>query len=294
MQGLILALTSYIIWGVSPLFFDLLSHVSAVEVLAHRVIWSLVATLGLALILRRLRWLILALKKPKLLLWLGLSSLLISINWLVYIWAVLNHHVLEASLGYFITPVVSLVLARLLLKESLHPLQAAAGALALVAVAWELWSLGSLPWVTIVLSLAFAFYGLIRKLHPVDGLNGLTIETLWVLPLAIAWIVWQDGQADSVLKFGQDVFTTSLLISSGFLTALPLVLFAIAARQVDLSVIGFIMYVNPTMQFLIGVFILDEHFPQQRLITFVLVWIALLLFIIGMLKQRQKQQAVTN
>lgn len=290
MQGLALAVLAYSIWGIFPLFFSYLNHVSPVEVLSHRIIWSLVATLSLGLILQRGRLLTKALQDKKTLIWLGVSSLLIAVNWLVYIWAVGQHRVLEASLGYFIMPVVSLLMGRLLLKEPLHPLQAWAGVLAFIAVLWELWSFGTLPWVGVVLAFAFGFYGLVRKVHPIDGLNGLTIETLWLLPFAVGFIVWQITSADSQMGFGLNDETTLLLIFSGFLTALPLVLFAMATRRINLSIVGFIMYINPTIQFLIGVFVLHEHFPDERLITFILVWLALLLFVAGLWQmQRQKQ-----
>lgn len=290
MQGLALAVLAYSIWGTFPLFFSYLNHVSPVEVLSHRIIWSLVATLSLGLILQRGRLLTKALQDKKTLMWLGVSSLLIAVNWLVYIWAVGQHRVLEASLGYFIMPVVSLLMGRLLLKEPLHPLQAWAGGLAFIAVLWELWSFGTLPWVGVVLAFAFGFYGLVRKVHPIDGLNGLTIETLWLLPFAVGFIIWQITSADSQMGFGLNNETTLLLIISGFLTALPLVLFAMATRRINLSIVGFIMYINPTIQFLIGVFVLHEHFPEERLITFILVWLALLLFVAGLWQmQRQKQ-----
>jgi len=290
MQGLALAVLAYSIWGTFPLFFSYLNHVSPVEVLSHRIIWSLVATLSLGLILQRGRLLTKALQDKKTLMWLGVSSLLIAVNWLVYIWAVGQHRVLEASLGYFIMPVVSLLMGRLLLKEPLHPLQAWAGILAFIAVLWELWSFGTLPWVGVVLAFAFGFYGLVRKVHPIDGLNGLTIETLWLLPFAVGFIIWQITSADSQMGFGLNNETTLLLIISGFLTALPLVLFAMATRRINLSIVGFIMYINPTIQFLIGVFVLHEHFPEERLITFILVWLALLLFVAGLWQmQRQKQ-----
>lgn len=290
MQGLALAVLAYSIWGTFPLFFSYLNHVSPVEVLSHRIIWSLVATLSLGLILQRGRLLTKALQDKKTLVWLGVSSLLIAVNWLVYIWAVGQHRVLEASLGYFIMPVVSLLMGRLLLKEPLHPLQAWAGVLAFIAVLWELWSFGTLPWVGVVLAFAFGFYGLVRKVHPIDGLNGLTIETLWLLPFAVGFIIWQITSVDSQMGFGLNNETTLLLIISGFLTALPLVLFAMATRRINLSIVGFIMYINPTIQFLIGVFVLHEHFPEERLITFILVWLALLLFVAGLWQmQRQKQ-----
>lgn len=288
MQGLILAVLAYTIWGGFPLYFHYLSDVSPVEVLAHRIIWSLVATLGLSLLLQRGRRLLKALADKKTLLWLGVSSLLISINWLVYIWAVANHHVLEASLGYFIMPVVSLLMGRLILKESMNSLQAAAGVMALMAVAWELWSFGSLPWVGVVLAFAFAFYGLVRKVHPIDGLNGLTIETLWLLLPALMWLGWQ-SHAGTMAFAHAGLSTTLLLVGSGFLTALPLVLFAMATRRIDLSLVGFIMYINPTIQFLVGVYVLDEHFSPQRLITFIIVWLALILFMIGVWQQQTKK-----
>ena len=289
MQGLALAVLAYSIWGIFPLFFSYLNHVSPVEVLSHRIIWSLVATLSLGLLLQRGRLLVKALQDKNTLIWLGVSSILIAVNWLVYIWAVGNQRVLEASLGYFIMPVVSLLMGRLILKESLHPLQAWAGVLAAIAVLWELWSFGALPWVGVVLAFAFAFYGLVRKVHPIDGLNGLTIETLWLLPMALGFVIWQSMTADADMGFGLNHSTTVLLICSGFLTALPLVLFAMATRRINLSIVGFIMYINPTIQFLIGVYVLNEHFPQERLVTFILVWIALLFFVAGMWQQLREK-----
>ncbi|MED5509855.1 MAG: EamA family transporter RarD [Pseudomonadota bacterium] len=293
MQGLVLAVLAYSIWGIFPLFFSYLNHVSPVEVLSHRIIWSLVATFSLGLMLQRGRLLVKALQDKKTLIWLGVSSLLIAVNWLVYIWAVGQHRVLEASLGYFIMPVVSLLMGRLILKEALHPLQAWAGVLAAVAVLWELWSFGALPWVGVVLAFAFAFYGLVRKVHPIDGLNGLTIETLWLLPLALGFVGWQLLSAESQMGFGLDNTTTTLLIVSGFLTALPLVLFAMATSRINLSIVGFIMYINPTIQFLIGVFVLNEHFPPERMVTFILVWIALFLFVAGLWQQLRQKQSQT-
>jgi chloramphenicol-sensitive protein RarD len=294
MQGLTLAVLAYSIWGIFPLFFSYLNHVSPVEVLSHRIIWSLVATFSLALVLGRGRLLRKALEQKTTLIWLGVSSLLIAVNWLVYIWAVGQHRVLEASLGYFIMPVVSLLMGRLILKEALHPLQAWAGVVAAIAVLWELWSFGALPWVGVVLAFAFAFYGLVRKVHPIDGLNGLTIETLWLLPLAAGFVSWQALTQQKDMGFGLDTSTTVLLICSGFLTALPLVLFAMATRRINLSIVGFIMYINPTIQFLIGVYVLNEHFPQERLVTFILVWLALLLFVVGLWRQLKQNRAVTT
>lgn len=287
MQGIILAIAAYAIWGGFPLFFHYLSHLSALEVLTHRIIWSCLATGIIALLIGRRRVFRQILSNTQILGWLAISSVLIAINWLIYIWAVSQQQVLEASLGYFITPVLSLILARLVLKETLHPLQAIAGVIALLAIVWELISLGRLPWIGLALSVAFALYGLIRKMHPVDGITGLTVETLLLLPLALSWIIWQTAFGSVALGFPDNDHNQLLLIASGLLTALPLVLFAMAARRSDLSIIGFIMYLNPTIQFLIGLFVLKEAVPDERLMTFLLIWIAMMFFIIGMWRQHK-------
>lgn len=288
MQGLLLAIAAYSIWGFFPLYFSYLNDVFAIEIVAHRIIWSLVATLMISFLLRRLGQLSKAFDNKTLIGWLGLSAMLIAINWLVYIWAVGQHRVIETSLGYFITPVVSLLFARIFFKESLHPLQAWAAIIALTAIGWELLTLGQLPWISLVLAFAFALYGVVRKHCNIDGISGLTVETIWLLPFALAWITWQTVESQPTLAFGTSQSITLLLIFSGFLTALPLVLFAMAARRIDLSVVGFIMYINPTMQFLIGVFVLEETYPPQRMVTFVMIWFALFLFTIGLWKVRNR------
>ena len=290
MQGLLMALAAYILWGCFPLFFNLLSHVPSIEVLANRIIWSMVATLLVIIALGKRDTLLSLLRNAQLMKWLALTSLLISANWLIFIWAVAQHRVMEASLGYYMTPLVSLLLARILLKESLHPLQAIAGALAAIAVFWELYSLGSLPWVSLTLAITFGFYGLVRKRYPVDGLSGLTVETLLIFPIAMTWLLWQFWSPAHNLLFGENVNTTLLLMASGIVTAVPLLLFAAAAKRLDLSVVGFIMYINPTMQFLIAVLIFKEDFPPQRLVTFVIIWTALVLFMWGMWQSRQKSK----
>jgi chloramphenicol-sensitive protein RarD len=287
MQGIILAIAAYSIWGLFPLFFSYLSDVSPIEVVTHRIIWSLVAMLLLGLVLKRWGKLLVALKDKKLLAWMGLSALLIGINWITYIWAVTHHRVLESSLGYFMTPVVSLMLARLFFKEQLHPLQAWAGFFATVAIVWEFISLGTIPWITLVLSVAFAFYGVVRKHCNIDGISGLTVEMFWLLPFALTWIGWQVFGLHNTIAFGSTPMITLLLISSGFVTALPLVLFAMAARRADLSIVGFIMYINPSIQFLIAVFVLNEAYPPQRMVTFCIIWFALILFMMGLWKMRK-------
>lgn len=258
--------------------------------LAQRIIWSLITTLIIGILLKRWRQLFVALRTKHVMSWLSLSALLIGINWLVYIWAVANNKVLEASLGYFISPVVSLILARIFFKEQLHPLQIYAAIIAITAIVWELVTLGQLPWVSLILSLAFALYGVVRKHCNVDGINGMTIETLYLLPFALIWIYSQTSNVENQLIFSHDTSLSALLIGAGILSAIPLILFAMATRRVDLSIVGFIMYINPTLQFLIGIFILKEPYPPERLITFVLIWIALLFFSVGLMRMRKAKQ----
>jgi len=286
MQGLALAIAAYMIWGFFPLFFHQLNAVLPTEILAHRVVWALVFTLATLLLLGQAKRFKELLIQPRALGWLALSGLLISSNWLVFIWAVGEQRVLEASLGYFISPLISLLMGWLLLKEKQHPLQLTAGFLAAIAIAWELISLGQLPWIPLFLALTVGFYGLIRKRQPVDSLQGLTIETLWMLPFALGWLVWMQI-ANYPVVFSNDLKLSWLLVASGLMTAAPLLLFAAATRRLDLSIVGFIMYINPIMQFITAVWILGESYPPQRLVTFILIWIAMVLFMWGIWRARR-------
>lgn len=288
MQGLAIATLAYFIWGLYPLFFNYLTQVMPVEVLAHRVIWSFGFTIVFALSLPRLRGqLIILLKNKTALKWLSLSALLIAINWLTYIVAVDRQMVVQASLGFFISPLVTLLMGWLILKESIHPLQLLAGVFALFAVLWELWQVGSLPWVACILAFAFAGYGLVRKVYPVDGVNGLVVETLLLLPFCLGFVGWQFVGLNQTASFGTETNITVLLISMGVVTALPLILFASAIRKTNYSVVGFLMYINPSMQFLIAVYVLNEPMPESRWVTFGIVWFAMGLFLFGLYRQQK-------
>lgn len=289
MRGLILAFSAYFVWGSFPLFFSLLNHVAPMEVLVQRIIWAFVITFLVIYLLRRHASYGQLLRNRRAMAWLLLSGVLIGINWLVFIWAVNVGRVLETSLGYFLTPLVSLMLGRLLLKETMNRWQAVAGALAAVAVLFEVVALGQLPWVSLVLAGSFGFYGLVRKQQPVDSLQGLNVEALVLLPVAVIWLLWQFSTGGAV-QFGSDPSTTMLLAASGVVTAVPLLLFAAAARQLDLTVVGFIMYINPTLQFLTAVFIFNEPYPPLRLVTFAIIWLAMAIFMWGLWRSaRQKR-----
>lgn len=287
-QGLVYGLTAYTIWGLFPWYFHLLIQVDPWQVLTQRIIWSFLFVSVIALLLRHWTPIKAALTQSKILLGLCLSSLLIAANWLIFIWAVGQDRVVESSLGYFITPLVSVLLARIFLKESLDFYRLAAVILALMGVLWLILQLGLIPWVSLSLAASFGFYGLVRKTVPVDSLTGLWIETGILLPFALIWWIWLETQGQSQL-LSEGLQTTSLLIFLGALTAIPLLLFASAAKRLSLTTVGFMMYINPTMQFLTAIYWLKEPFSQQQLIAFLFIWVALVVFSIGAIRQQNER-----
>lgn len=277
-RGLQIAIASSVIWGVMPLYWHLLRSVPALQVTLHRILWSavLVCTwLGLS---RGRGWLRATLAQPRAAALLAISGLLIGGNWGLYIWAVNAGHVVEASLGYFINPLLNVVLGVLVFRERLTRMQLASVLLATLGVAWLTWRLGEPPWIALVLASSFAAYGLIRKVVAVDSVSGLAVESLYLVGPAVALIAWswQRGESDFGGAWwpGIDI----LLVVSGALTALPLIGFAYAVRRIPLSTVGLLQYVAPTLQFLIGVLVFKEAFDRDRAIGFAFIWVALALF----------------
>lgn len=291
--GLVYGLTAYTIWGLFPWYFHFLTQVDPWQVLIQRIIWSFLLVTILALVLRHWPAIQLAISQPKILFGLLLSSLLIAANWLIFIWAVGQDRVVESSLGYFITPLVSVLLARVFLKEALDIYRLSAVVLALIGVLWLVVQFGVIPWVSLSLAASFGFYGLVRKKVPVDSLTGLLVETGILLPLALIWWIWLEIQGQSQL-FSEGFQTTFLLIFSGVLTAAPLLLFASAAKRLSLTAVGFMMYINPTMQFLTAIYLLKEPFNQQQLIAFLFIWIALVVFSIGAIRQQNERSQLLS
>jgi chloramphenicol-sensitive protein RarD len=276
-QGVAYAALAYFLWGLFPLYFRLLATVDPLEVLAHRFVWSVGFLLLLLAALRRWAWLGPALRTPRVLGLFTLSAALLSVNWFVYIWAVMHSRVLEASLGYFITPLANVLTGWLFLRERLRPLQWLAVALASASVLWMTWQIGSLPWVSLVLAASFATYGLVRKTAPLGALEGLTLETLLLGPLGLAGLIWAGSQGLSAfVPAGGDL--KALLIASGPVTAVPLLLFAAGARRIPLSVLGMLQYIGPTIQWLLAVWLFHEPFAGARLQGFVLIWCACAVF----------------
>lgn len=263
-------------WGLLPIFFRLLHGVAAGEVVSQRVLWSLILILGLLMARGGAASLVAVLRNPGLLLPLAASALLIGTNWLTYVWAVNDGHVIAASLGYFLNPLVNVGLGVLVLKEKLRKTQAIAIAIAGIGVAIMAGAAFTTLWISIVLAMSFAFYGLVRKMTPVAPMLGLGAETLVLAPLAIAFLFWLSGTGG--ISFGKDGMITALLIFSGVLTTVPLVLFVMAAKRLPLATLGLMQYLAPSLQFLCGIFLFGEKLTGGQIISFGLIWLGLILF----------------
>lgn len=273
--GLLLGIAAYAIWGLLPLYLRLLHGVPAAQVLAHRVVWSLVLLFGVVLVTRRLRGIVAAARGRTLLL-LCASAALIAVNWLVYIWSVQNGHVLEASLGYFINPLVNVALGMAVLGERIGRVQIVAVAVAAIGVLALAVSGGGALWISLTLAFSFGLYGLIRKVAAIDALGGLTVETALLLGPAIAVLL---ASGDGV--FGRGTTLDLLLVLAGAVTAAPLLMFAAAARRLRYATLGLLQYIAPTLQFVEAVVIFREPLRPVHIVTFTLIWIGCALYAIG-------------
>ena len=281
-RGIFAALAAFTIWGLAPLYFKAVGSVPADEIVAHRVLWSVVFLAILVGLMRQGPALHAAFNNRRLLGVLMFTALLTGSNWLVFVWAVTHERVLEASLGYFINPLLSVLLGRLFLGERLRPLQKLAVAIAAGGVAWRIAAVGSVPWIALFLAMTFGIYGLLRKRAPVDAVVGLCVETVLVLPLAMGWLVWLALTGE--LHFGQDLHIDLLLPVAGVLTATPLMLFAFGARRLPLATVGFLQYLAPSLNFLLAIFVFHEAFDAARLAGFVIIWCALALYTADLLR----------
>lgn len=287
-QGLFAAVGAYFIWGLFPLYWKLLAPVPALQIMAHRIVWcALFVALWLTV---REGWAWARTLSPRLLTMLAGSSALIAVNWWLYIWAVNSGHIVETSLGYFINPLVSVLLGVVVLRERLNPRQWLAVAVAAVGVLWLTTQAGRLPWIALSLAASFAGYGLIRKLAVVPAVQGLMVESGLLLVPALVLLAGLSAQGQSA--FGQlDRTTDTLLIVSGLVTALPLVLFAYGARRIPLSMVGILQYLAPTLQLACGVLVFHEPFSQVQAIGFGCIWSALLIYALDGLWRTRRARA---
>lgn len=277
-QGVLLALAAYLIWGIAPAYFKLIYYVPADEILTHRVIWSFFFMVALISISRQWSTVKALLKTPKKIFMLALSAVLVGGNWLLFIWSVNNHHMLEASLGYFINPLVNILLGMLFLGERFRRMQWLAVALAACGVLVQLWTFGSLPIIALGLAFSFAFYGLVRKKIAVDAQTGMLFETLWLLPVAAIYLF---GIADSATShMGSNSWSLNLLLmAAGVVTTIPLLCFTGAATRLRLSTLGFFQYIGPTLMFILAVTFYGETPGSDKKVTFAFIWVALAIFI---------------
>lgn len=276
-RGLFAAIAAYALWGVFPLYWYLLREVPSLQIIAHRVIWCAVFVVGFLLLRDGTSWLRRALAGKRVLPMLAVSSLLISANWGIYIWAVTHERVVDASLGYFINPLVSVLLGVLVLRERLNAVQWAAVGLAGIGVLWLAVVHGEPPWIALALAGSFSVYGLIRKIAAVDAVPGLAIESLLLLLPALVWLGWAELQG--VGAFGHGFWSQdALLVFGGALTALPLIGFAYGARRIPYSMVGLLQYISPTLQLIVGVALLGEAFDRLQAIGFACIWVALAIY----------------
>ncbi|THC41416.1 EamA family transporter RarD [Massilia sp. Mn16-1_5] len=275
--GILSAALAFLCWGLFPLYFHAIGEVPALQILANRMLWSLAFLLIVLALRRQWRWLE-QVRQPRVFWSFVASAVLLAGNWLLYIWAVNNGHVIDASLGYFITPLFNIMLGFLVLKERLRPLQWAVIGIAALGVAWLTLHAGNVPWIALGLAATFGGYGLLRKTASLGALEGLSFETMVLFPVAAVYVGWLTLHGENAFINTPSDTTRWLLVAAGPITAIPLLLFASGARKIPLSILGLLQYLGPTIQFLLGVLLFKEAFTNERLIGFALIWGALILF----------------
>lgn len=290
LAAVLAALTAYGLWGVFPLYFRMLDAVEPSIIVAHRFVWSFLF-LGLGLFLAR-KWdeIKTLFANKRALLGAGLAAFLLASNWVIYIWSIHEHRVLEASFGYFINPIVSVALGMVLLRERVGKLQGIAIILACVGIAFQAWALGSIPWLSLFLAATFAFYGYFRKIFALGAVNGLFLEVCTMLPLALAYLSYHVSQNGWGAQM--EPHNLLLLALTGPITAFPLIAFGYAAKRLPLSMMGMLQYISPSLKFLVALFLFKEAASAKQLISFVIVWVALGIYSIASWpKDRNQGQA---
>ncbi|AFO92950.1 EamA family transporter RarD [Phaeobacter inhibens] len=285
-QGLAFAVSAYLMWGFLPLYMKALAHMPAAEVVAHRVIWSVPVAGVLLIILRRTRDLRAALTSPRVLMMGAVTAALISVNWGIYVWSIATGHALDAALGYYINPLFSVMLGAVLLGERLSPAQLVAIGLAALAVLVLALDAGRLPWAAIGLTLSWGFYAFFKKSLPVGPNQGFMLEVLLLTPPALAYLAYLTVTGGA--HFGGDFSDTALLLGCGVVTAVPLITYANGAKLLRLSTIGILQYIAPTMIFLAAVFVFGEEFGRARMIAFPMIWLALVIYSVSLLRQMRR------
>ncbi|MBB4038185.1 chloramphenicol-sensitive protein RarD [Dysgonomonas hofstadii] len=285
-QGILYALACYVAWGLFPVFWKAITGVPAVNILAHRIVWSFAFLLIWVLLTNRETFAS-YIKQPKLLIRLGLAGFVISANWGIYIYAVGSNHIVEAGLGYYINPLVNVLFGYIFLKERLATMQKIAVLLALTGVVYFTISYGKFPWISLLLATSFGLYGLLKKKANLESMPALTVETMMVFPFALAFLFYTAESSVATPFFPSSAIISLLLVISGLITAIPLFWFGKSAQVIPLSTMGFIQYLSPTLQLLLGVFVYGETFGIEYLVCFTFVWSGLAFYTISILKGKK-------
>jgi len=284
-NGAVSAISAYVMWGFAPLYFKLLTDIAPGEILMHRVVWSSVILLMMIIAMRKWSQLVAVFKQPKLIFHLSLSASFLAVNWFLFIWAVNNDHLLDASLGYYINPLFNVVLGMLFFAERLRRNQLIAVGLAFIGVVIQLIALGTLPLISIVLAATFGIYGLIRKKLAVNSFVGLFIESLLMLPLAVIYWCYFVNSSTSNMTLNTSTLNITLIMA-GLVTTAPLLFFTAAAKRLTLSTLGFFQYLGPSIMFILATFYYQEILQTAKLITFIFIWGALVIYSLDSLKKR--------
>ncbi len=288
-RGVLAGIGAYTLWGLFPIYWRLLEQVPAIEILAHRIIWSFGFVVLILVVRSDWRWTKDVLHNRRTLLIYTLAAILLSINWFTYIWAVNAGYVVEASLGYFINPLVNFMLGVIFFGEKLRRGQVVAVLLAVLGVVYLTVSYGSLPWIALVLAFTFGMYGLIKKTASLESLHGFSLETAVLFLPALGFLLYRGANGGGAFMH-QEASTTLLLILAGPVTSIPLLLFGFAARTIPLSMLGFVQYITPSLQFMLGVFVYHEPFPLSRLVGFSMIWLALFVYSVEGVRYNRKQK----
>lgn len=290
-KGLILALAAFTMWGVAPVYFKQLIHIDALEILSQRIIWAVVFLIIISLVSSQLHKTIEVLKHPKQLALLSLSACLLGFNWGLFIWSVNNNHMLEASLGYYINPLINVLMGYLFLSERLRKRQGLAVVLALSGVIIQLISFGSVPYIALSLAVSFSLYGLLHKKTHIESIPGLLVESLILLPFAIIyWIFAIPSETSNMMN--NSGYINLMFLSAGIVTTLPLLCFTGAAKRLQYSTLGFIQYIGPSLMFILAVNFYGESLGLKEMITFGCIWLALLVFSWDSLRHQLKNKSV--
>ncbi len=288
-QGVLFAIAAYTMWGVAPIYFKLLQAVPALEILSHRILWSFILVLMLILLLRRADRIMPILRHRSHMLKLTLATFLLGGNWFLFIWAINNDHILDASLGYYINPLLNVAIGMAFFAERMRKMQLVAIGLAVTGVMIQIISFGSVPWIALTLAFSFATYGAIRKRLPVDSITGLWLETLILLPIVLFYLAFiaESAAADMTMNSWQ---LNTLLVAAGIVTTAPLLCFTAAAQRIRYSTLGFFQYIGPSMMFILAVWVYGEPLAADKLVTFAIIWAALILYSLDTLVHQHRSR----